>query len=218
VRLIVFDMDGTLLDTAATILRRVAGAFRGEGLTPPPAEVIRAHVGMTLGPYMARIAGTDDPDLAARLVANYRAIAAAEPENAMPLFHGVRPLLDSLHAAPGTLLGIATGKGRASLDRALEENGISGHFQTVQTPDTNPGKPDPTMLRAAMSECGAGADETVMIGDAVLDIEMAKAAGVPAIGVSWGMQAPALLVAAGAAAIAERVDVLGAAIDSIREP
>jgi phosphoglycolate phosphatase len=218
VRLVVFDMDGTLLDTEATILRRVAGAFAAEDLTPPPEETIRAHVGMTLSPYMATISGSDDHALVARLVANYRAIAAAEAENAMPLFEGARAMLDALAAVPGTLLGIATGKGRASLDRALEENGIAGHFQTVQTPDTNPGKPNPGMLLAAMAECGTTPGETVMVGDALLDIEMARAACVAAIGVAWGMHKSADLQAAGAAAIASRIEGLPEIIDGIRTP
>jgi phosphoglycolate phosphatase len=216
-RLIVFDMDGTLLDTAAIITARVEGAFRAAGLEPPPAKTIRAHVGMTLAPYLALIAGTEDADLVARLVAAYRAIVAAEPPNAMPLFVGAREALERLADKPHTFLGIATGKGRAGVDRALEENAVARHFATMQTPDTNPGKPHPGMLLSAMAACGVSTTQTVMVGDATLDIEMAGAAGVPAIGVSWGMHAPAELRAAGAAAIAESFEGLDGLIDEVLE-
>lgn len=214
-KLVVFDMDGTLLDTAATITSRVAGAFAAENLPPPPTATIRAWVGMTLEPYMAKLAPGGDADLPRRLVANYRAIAAAEPNNTMPLFEGAREVLDLLKARGDVFLGIATGKGRLSLDRALADNGIAGHFATIQTPDTNPGKPHPGMLLAAMAACGTDASNTVMIGDATLDVEMAVAAHVPVIGVAWGMHDPRELSAAGAVAIADRIDELGAVIDKV---
>ncbi len=216
-RLIVFDVDGTLVDSGAEIARRVAGAFDRLGLPQPTAQAVRAHVGLSLHKYMGEVAGTTDESLIVRLVEAYRAIALVSAPGQMPLFEGAREALDRLGRRPDTLLAVATGKGMAGLRKTLDENDIAHHFVTLQTPDTNPSKPHPGMLRAAMDAAGVGPDDTVMIGDAVFDMEMASAAGVRAIAVSWGLQPVVDLRNAGAVAVVDSFAELDAAIDSVLE-
>ena len=215
--LVVFDMDGTLINSGDAITARVLAAFATVGQPAPSLDVIRANVGLSLPIYLANVADSDDPDLLAALFTAYRAASAAAPPGQMPLFEGARELLDRLHQRPGTQLAVATGKGRAGLDKALAQNEIGHYFVSLQTPDTNPSKPHPGMLHSAMDEVGVGPDQTVMIGDAVFDIEMAGAAGVRSIAVSWGLQPVDALRAAGATTSVDRFDALYETIERVLE-
>lgn len=215
--LVVFDMDGTLIDSGAEITARVLKAFDVVGLSAPAVETIRANVGLSLPIYLSAVSGSDDPEVIAALFDAYRAAAAASLPGQMPMFAGARDLLDRLSLRPETQLAVATGKGRAGLDKTLAQNDMAHYFSSFQTPDTNPSKPHPGMLHAAMDACGAAPDETVMIGDAVFDIQMANAAGVRSIGVAWGMQPVAALVAAGATVIVDCFDALYDVIEQVLE-
>lgn len=215
--LVVFDMDGTLIDSGAAITSRVLSAFAALDLTAPTVEAIRAHVGLSLPIYMAALAGSDEPELIDRLITAYRAVSAAAPVGQMPLFEGARAALDKLHQRRDTLLAVATGKGRLGLERSLTQNDIEGYFVSLQSADNNPSKPHPGMLHSAMADAGVGTDSTVMIGDAVFDIEMAAAAGVRSIAVAWGLQPVAALRAAGATAVADNFDDLYDTIERVLE-
>jgi phosphoglycolate phosphatase len=215
--LVVFDMDGTLIDSGAEIARRVFAAFAALGLPQPSLQAIHANVGLSLAIYVGRVAGTDDPDLIERLVAAYRAASANSTADQMPLFAGARAALERLHKRDDLLLGVATGKGMAGVTKVLAQAEIGHYFVTLQTPDTNPSKPHPGMLLSAMDAVGVGPMDTVMIGDAVFDIEMAGAAGVRSIGVSWGLQPVEALRAAGATAILNDFADLEFTIDAILE-
>ena len=215
--LVVFDMDGTLINSGDAITARVLAAFAAVGLPAPSLETIRANVGLSLPIYLANVANSDDPDLLAALFNAYRAASAAAPPGQMPLFAGARELLDRLHQRPGTKLAVATGKGRTGLDKTLAQNDMAHYFVSLQTPDTNPSKPHPGMLHSAMDAVGVGPDETVMIGDAVFDIEMAGAAGVRSIAVSWGLQPVDTLRAAGATTSVDRFDALYDTIERVLE-
>lgn len=216
-RLVVFDVDGTLVDSGAEITRRVRGAFDALGLAQPGGESIRSAVGLSLPIYMGVVARTDDDGLIAQLVDAYRAIAASSPAGLMPLFDGAREAIERLAARRDTILGIATGKGLAGLRKTLDQNDIAHHFVTLQTPDTNPSKPHPGMLHSAMNAVGASAADTVMIGDAVFDMQMAKAAGVRSIAVSWGLQPADDLCRAGADSVIHSFADLDAAIATVLE-
>ncbi len=215
--LVVFDMDGTLIDSGAEITARVFKAFAAVGLAAPSEQVIRANVGLSLPIYLSAVSGSDDPEVISALFDAYRAAAAASLPGQMPMFDGARALLDRLKARPGMQLAVATGKGRAGLDKTLAQSNMAHYFTSLQTPDNNPSKPHPGMLHSAMDECGVGPGETVMIGDAVFDIQMANAAGVRSIGVAWGLQPVAALVAAGATTTIDRFDALYDLIDSLLE-
>src|SRR5690606_2252505 len=113
---------------------------------------------------------------------HYRGQAGTRRE---PLFAGALDALDRLQADPETILAVATGKGYKGAVTLLESHGIVGRFHSIQTPDHNRGKPDPQMIETAMAKAGAERSRTVMVGDTVHDMRMAKAAGVAAIAVTW---------------------------------
>ncbi len=205
-QLIVFDYDGTLVDSQHLIARAMADGFVAHGLAPPPIEAVRRVVGLTLERAVANLL-PDPGDVltAARVADGYRqaffALRSA-PDCHEPLFPGVRETL--LRLGQGEVrLGIATGKARRGLLASLERHGLEQHFVTLQTADVAAGKPDPEMLHQAMSEAGTAPGETVLIGDTTFDMEMAGNAGIAAIGVAWGYHEPKDLRQSGAAAIVE---------------
>ncbi|RMD48326.1 MAG: HAD family hydrolase [Alphaproteobacteria bacterium] len=216
--LVVFDVDGTLVDSAAAIAEVMARAFAAEGLAPPAEAAVRAVIGLSLDEAIARLAPDLDGPARARLVAGYRAafLAAAEAAPAaearrMPLFPGVRETLERLAALDAVLLGIATGKSRRGVARLLDLHGLGGLFHSVQTADDHPSKPHPAMLEAALAETGVAPGRALLVGDTTHDVAMARAAGVAALGVSWGCHPPEALARAGAWRLAERpADILAA--------
>ncbi len=219
VRLAVFDFDGTLVDSQSAIAAAMAAAWRGHGRDAPAAADVRRVVGLPLVDAVARLlpeADGDEHESLAQSYKQYFLAARANGEHAEPLYPGAMAALDALDAA-GVLLGIATGKGQAGLIGALEQHGIEARFVTLQTSDLAPGKPSPEMLRRAMDEAGAERGDTVMIGDTTFDIEMARNAGVAAIGVGWGYHDAEELRAAGAAVVIEAfADVPAAVQDLLR--
>lgn len=219
-RLIVFDLDGTLVDSHAFIVRAQSAAFAAEGLPAPAPESIRDLIGLTLPNIMQSLSG-GDAALVDRLVERYRAFVHG-PQGHSPadeaLYEGAFEALEELYEAPDTLLGIATGKGMRGVHRILGIHELADLFVTFQTPDTNPSKPHPGMLHAAMEETGVSARETVMIGDTVYDMEMARSAGTRALGVSWGSHSPERLMDAGAGMIIDRPSQIPGAIHELLEP
>ncbi len=209
-RLAIFDVDGTLVDSQATIVACMQEAFLAEKLPPPTPEAVRRIVGLTLPLATAALLPEPDPELAQRLAEHYkRAFFArrARPDFDEPLFPGAREVLDAL-LSRGWLLGVATGKAMRGLKAVLERHGLERHFVTLQTADRHPSKPHPAMVEAALAEVGAAREASVMIGDTSFDVLMAKAAGVTAIGVSWGNHPPEELYAAGATRVLARFEEL----------
>jgi phosphoglycolate phosphatase len=130
-------------------------------------------------------------------------------KDAEPLYTGVRETIVELHRR-GDVLGIATGKSKRGVARLLEREGWRDHFRTIQTADDHPSKPHPSMILQAMADASIAPEATVMIGDTAFDMEMARSAGVRALGVAWGYHAVDRLTAAGAHAIVhEGADLLG---------
>ena len=219
-QLIMFDMDGTLIDTQALIAEQMAAAFASLELVPPTPAEVRQIIGLSLPIAIGQLARTDDLTLIEGLVGQYRALYKATLEQDVdrePLYPGARAALDRLRERPNTILGVATGKGLNGVTRILGNHGIAGHFVTLQTPDHNPSKPHPGMLLSAMAQTGVDADHTVMVGDTVFDMELASAAKVRSIGVSWGYHDAEALLAAGAGALIDTYDELDAAIDRVLE-
>ncbi len=216
-KLVVFDLDGTLVDSHAFINRIQTATFEAEGLPVPTAEAGRGVIGLALPEAMHALSG--DSASVDRLVQRYKLLAHARAADVADegLYEGAFEAVQALYEMPDTLLGIATGKGMRGVNRILDLHEMADLFTTFQTPDTNPSKPHPGMLHSAMAETGAEAMETVMIGDTTYDMEMARAAGVRALGVSWGSHAPDQLRAAGAHLIIEEMDELIDAVNDILE-
>jgi phosphoglycolate phosphatase len=202
-QLVIFDCDGTLVDSQHNITAAMGHAFRLHGLEPPPAHVILGGVGLSLAEAFDRLAPEATPDMRVRLAEHYRsAFNSGRLERSHELLYpGIAETIAALCARDDLVLGMATGKSRRGVARVLAEAGWEGRFLTIQTADTHPSKPHPSMILAAMAEAGVGATETVMIGDTTFDIEMALAAAVGAIGVGWGYHDPARLADAGAHAV-----------------
>ncbi len=214
-RLLVFDVDGTLVDSQAHIHSAMTRAFAASELPPPPLAEVLSIVGLSLPEAIAALIPEASPEAQARIVADYKAgfttLRAAEMA---PLYPGALQAVRRLAAAPGQVLGIATGKSRRGLDHLLAAYDFGSHFATQQVADDHPSKPHPSMLLRALAETGCAAGTAVMIGDTSFDIEMGRAAGMTTIGVAWGYHPVARLQAAGADRIvtdyAELERILGA--------
>jgi len=223
--LVIFDLDGTLIDSAAIILGAQYETFERCGRVHPGREAGLGIVGLTLDVALARLAGLDEPD--DQLTETYRQVfnamrvrAETDPALAEPFFPGVEDMLETLAARPGLRLGVATGKSRRGLDYIVERHGWQKLFVTLQSADDAPSKPHPGMILRAMSETGARPEQTAMVGDSSFDMEMAVAAGVAPIAVSWGFQPVATLQALGAKAVLSHCSELPGVLDRLlaREP
>lgn len=218
--LILFDIDGTLLDSGNIIIGAQEMTAKALGLAHPGREAGFAVVGLSLDIALAKLFGDALPvrelsDTYKRIFNGIRGTAGFEE----PLFDGVPEVLGRLSSWNDTALGVATGKTKRGLDYVVDMYGWRGTFVTMQTADNAPSKPDPGMIHQAMAVAGATAQRTVMIGDSVHDMRMAKAAGATAIAVSWGFQPPAMLVEAGADMVARSVPDLPALIaTALRRP
>lgn len=203
-KLVVFDCDGTLVDSQHSICTAMVRAFEEAKLTPPERLATLAVVGLSLPVAMARLLPDVESDFHDHLADRYKlAFHALRRENGVsePLYPGIADLVEELDEA-GWLLGVATGKSDRGLNLCLAHHGLTDRFVTLQTADRHPSKPHPSMLHTAMAEAGAAPETTVMIGDTSFDIDMGLAAGARTIGVGWGYHAPHDLIAAGAHAVA----------------
>lgn len=182
--LLVFDWDGTLMDSAATIVASIQAASRDIGVDEPSDEAARHIIGLGLNEAIAALF----PDLAqadyTRLADRYRHHFMGQDAE-IPLFAGASETIQELHEA-GFLLAVATGKGRRGLDRVLDNTGLRPWFHATRCADESFSKPHPQMLLELMDRLGASADKTLMIGDTSHDLQMAANAGVPSLGVSYG--------------------------------
>ncbi len=217
-KLALFDVDGTLVDSKAMIHASVQAAFSAEGLPVPDRTRSLSVVGLSLHSAMRTLAPDQEPARIERLADAYKQAfwdlrsANAHPEE---LFEGAIELLRKLHARDDVVLGIATGKSRRGVAHVIEKHGFDGWFATIQTADDHPSKPHPSMIVTALSETGLPAEATIMIGDTSFDIEMARAAGVWAAGVAWGNHHADLLARAGAHTISNDFNELEQHLDAL---
>ncbi len=217
-KLVIFDCDGTLVDSQHLIYAAMRAAFVRHGLPEPAAAAVRSVVGLSLPIAIKRVAPPVDAGVIDALAEAYKTAFGelrADPAYEEPLFPGAREVLEALFARDDVALGIATGKSRRGVDRVLELHGLERYFTTVQTADIHPSKPHPAMIEYAMLETGTRAADTAMIGDTSYDMVMAQAAGVAAIGVGWGYHPAADLETAGAHAIAPDFPSLAGVLDRL---
>lgn len=218
-RLVIFDVDGTLVDSQAAILAAMAGAFDARALAVPPREAVLGIVGLSLPEAMATLRPDLDPAAHDALVDGYKAAYLARRlagggEAEAPFYPGALEALDRLEAA-GYLLGIATGKARRGLAHMLETHRIGHRFATTQTADDAPSKPAPGMVLNCLGATGVAARDAVVVGDTEWDMRMARSAGVRALGVGWGYHGADRLARGGAEAVVAGFDALDAALDTL---
>lgn len=189
--LIVFDWDGTLMDSASGIVASIQEASRAMGLEVPSRERASHVIGLGLHDSL-RLAVPDLPaPRYAEFVEHYRTHFLAR-EVAMTLFPGVPELLEGLFES-GFQLAVATGKSRKGLDRALLASGLGRFFSATRCADETSPKPHPAMLNELMRELSRLPDQLLMIGDTTHDLGMAESAGVDAVAVTYGAHPEALL-------------------------
>ena len=216
-KLVIFDCDGTLVDSQHAIVAAMEHAFATAGLAAPARTDVLGVVGLSLPEAFAVLAGRHPVSVQIELARLYRTGAQRAREtgvvHAEPLYDGIRETIVALAGMEDVVLGVATGKSKRGVARLVEREGWHGRFLTVQTADDNPSKPHPSMILKAMSEAGVDADAAIMVGDTSFDMEMARNARVGALGVGWGYHTPDRLAAAGAHAIVSVVRELPTAIE-----
>ena len=187
-RLAIFDCDGTLVDSQISICLAMEDCFARAGLEAPCRERTRRVVGLSLVEAMRAMLPDAEPDVHVTLAEDYkRAFQRLRGGGLVdePLFEGIVELIEALDGE-GWMLGIATGKSDRGLTLCLDHHGLARRFVTRQTADRHPSKPHPSMIEQAIADAGAAPETTIMIGDTSYDMAMARAAGVTAVGVSWG--------------------------------
>ncbi len=206
--LLIFDWDGTLSDSAQLIVSTMQQAISGLSLAPREDGQIRELIGLGLADGMGRLYPEMDTPTLLALLENFRRnwmkSAGTAPAEA-PLFHAADSVLQALHAQ-GFALGIATGKSRAGLKRSLAVHShIRPLFASTRTADETANKPDPLMLSEILAELGVPAERALMIGDTEYDAEMARAIGMPMLGVACGVHDAGRIRAAKAVAVIDSV-------------
>ncbi|MGN7998564.1 HAD-IA family hydrolase [Sphingomonas sp. 22176] len=217
-RLALFDCDGTLVNSQASICLAMEHCFAGQKLEPPARDAIRRIVGLSLVEAIAQLLPAAEDDLHRHLAEEYKrayfALRTAGHIEDEPLYDGILEAIETLDAN-GWLLGVATGKSDRGLIRVLEAHGLRQRFVTLQTADRHPSKPHPSMIETAMAEAGAAPETTVMIGDTSFDMAMAVAAGAHPLGVAWGYHTPHDLHAAGAVRVVEHASAIPAHLEAL---
>ncbi len=188
-KLVVFDCDGTLVDSQHMIVAAMNRAFSAHSLMHLPRETVLSIVGLSLEEAIAKLLPDEDASTLSQVKESYRQAffhLREDPSLHEPLFPGAKEALDELAARDDVLLGVATGKSQRGLRSILELHDIRSHFVTLQTADDHPSKPHPSMMHQAMQEAGVTAERTVILGDTSYDIVMGLEAGAHAVGVAWG--------------------------------
>lgn len=214
VELIIFDWDGTLMDSVAQIVSSVQAAARDLGVPEPSVAAAQDIIGLGL-PEAMRVLFPQVPE-ADRLALRQRYaqhFVGGTGGQARP-FAGAEAMLAALRAQ-GRQLAVATGKTRVGLDRVLAGTGWSGHFAATRCADETASKPDPRMLRELLRELRVPVSRALMVGDTTYDLEMARAIGMPAIGVTYGVHAPERLLAHEPLTLCDSVPALAARLASL---
>jgi phosphoglycolate phosphatase len=205
-KLVLFDCDGTLVDSASLIHEVMDRTFVAFGHERPDVSATKSIIGLTLDIAIARMLGREHADEQSVAMANHYKAIYVEVRNGqkmeMPLFDGIRPMIETIAARDELLIGAVTGKSRRGLTQVLDVHALAPHFIVSRTADDCPSKPHPAMVMECCRETGVEPRDTLVVGDAIYDMQMAKAAGARAIGVAWGYTAVKDLLASGADAIA----------------
>ncbi len=193
-QLIVFDWDGTLMDSEARIVECMRRSLADIGAEPLPANSLKQVIGLGLREAMQGLVPGETDGFYNSMADAYRVhwLGSDVPGSAM--FEGIEALLHDLHGA-GYLLGVATGKSRRGLQRQFEETGLGGLFHSSRCADECASKPAPDMMNAILEELSVSQHQTLVIGDTAFDLGMAQAAGCDRVAVTYGVHEPQRLAA-----------------------
>ncbi|PTQ76024.1 HAD-IA family hydrolase [Celeribacter persicus] len=218
-KLVIFDVDGTLVDSQAHIVLSMAAAFEAVDLPVPDRNTILSIVGLSLPLAMRELARAVDETTLVRMVEAYKDAfythRLAQGAAASPLYPGAEEAVRRLGARDDLYLAIATGKSRRGLTALLDGWEFADLFVTTQSADDHPSKPHPSMVMTCLMDTGVTATEAVVIGDTTYDMEMARAARCHGIGVSWGYHGREALIGAGAATVLDDFGQLEGALKTI---
>ncbi len=219
--LIIFDCDGTIVDSQHLIVAAMDRAFRLHDVPILPRATTLSIVGLSLNEAVARLIPNAEARLIEAVTQAYKDAFGElrqDPSNHEPMYPGALEAIQRLANRADTVLGIATGKSRRGVAALFDRMDLHKYFVTIQTADTHPSKPHPSMIRTAIEEASASAATTVMIGDTHFDMEMARRAEVAALGVAWGYHPVTELKAKGAHSIATRYDEIPDLVDRLLSP
>jgi phosphoglycolate phosphatase len=215
--LIIFDCDGTLVDSQANIIAAMEDSFLSNNLPPPDRHAIRQVVGLSLVETMQKLLPHAGADLHVHMAEDYKQafhrLRARGDLAHEPLYPGIADLIPLLHAQ-GYDLGIATGKSDRGLAMCLEHHKLKEYFITLQTADRHPSKPHPSMIQKCLADSRKSAEDCWMIGDTAYDVHMANNAQVRSIGVDWGYHSVEDLKAAGATYLASEAAAIAALVQA----
>ena len=204
-RLILFDVDGTLIDSKAIIHESMRLTFQRWGYGEPSAEATRTLIGLTLDTAIASLLSREVDDEILAMVSDYKDIylqLSRQPEMQSLPFVGITAMIDRLARRNDVMLGLATGKSRRGVRTMLETPHFSGRFAVSRCADDCPSKPHPAMVLECCDEAGISPSRTLVVGDTSFDMEMACAARATGLGVSWGNHPTGHMLSAGACAVA----------------
>jgi phosphoglycolate phosphatase len=208
-RLVIFDWDGTLVDSVSAIVACTNAMLEELGFGSAPEETVRSMIGGGLIESIRAFAPPDDGRIYQQIVETYRRLWFSDYHARSDLFPGARELIDQLDAA-GLMLAIATAKSRRGLSADMDRLDLRNRFHASRTVDETPSKPHPAMLLEILEELGVRAHEALMVGDTTHDVQLAHNAGVPVVAVSSGAEAEDALRSAGPLTCLESVDALAA--------
>ena len=211
-KLVVFDVDGTLVDSREVLKAASDAAFQQFGREPPPYDAVRQIVGLSLKEGLARLAPDATLAQIEQLFDIFRDSFGElhrQPGFVEPLYEGASDLLAWLRGA-GWRIAMATGKSRRGVDTIIAMHRWADLFDSTHCADDGPGKPHPAMLIEAMRALDAAPADTVMVGDTSFDMQMARAAGVRSIGVTWGFHTREEIEQGGADCIVDSFEALRA--------
>jgi phosphoglycolate phosphatase len=204
-KLVLFDCDGTLVDSGGLIHETMRRTFLHFGKPEPTFEDTKSIIGLTLDIAIARMQGKEHADQEdVDMTAYYKSLFVTVRQDMNfkePLFDGIREVIEEIGPREDLLIGAVTGKSRRGLKLVMDTHGFDKYFVVGRTADDRPSKPHPAMVTECCDETGVKPADTLVIGDAIYDMQMAKAAGATAIGVAWGYASVEELKKAGADAI-----------------
>ena len=215
-KLAIWDVDGTLVDSRESIFKTAEVAYRQLGWPVPTYDAVRQIVGLGLREaFVVLEPGRPDGEID-RLTQGYRTAFQAlrdDPTFVEPLYDGAAETLDRLRSG-GWKIAIATGKSRRGVETIVRMHGWADLFDSTHSADDGPGKPHPAMVLEAMRALSVPPERTIVVGDTAHDMRMAKAAGAYAQGVSWGFHTAAEIAEGRADDIVDDFATLNARLDA----